>query len=125
MIDGEPVGLLWLIDETSQFVTAGVLEEKCVLFPHEETRSDIRHFIQSKGVDDGPLSYRCLQRALRTKVLGHPISSNDAERAVGGGQHAKQKYGHATREDHLAGTLTALLNDTRPDQKEAACEYAK
>jgi hypothetical protein len=113
-----------LVDWVTGLVDSEILHTKSVLFPHEKKVADLRIWVENNGEFVGAAGAR-LQVWFKSDIYGHPISSHDAERAVGAGVSIHRRYAHSMFEEKTAGVLAALLDGTRPDHREAACTFEK
>ena len=99
-IDGEVVDLNEVVPLIVQFADAGTLHESSVIFPDEAAVADIREWVAAGELRD-EWGLR-LQTQFKSLILGRPIHSHWAERAVNAASSIVQKCGAHEREDRLS-----------------------
>ena len=120
-VDGEDLDLNDVVPLIVQFADAEELRESSVLFADEDTVADIRLWVAAKGSLGGAPGLR-LQTKFKDLVLGRPMHSHWAERAVNAASSLVQKCGGHEREDRLSNKVSFILNAMRVVMREALGE---
>ena len=119
-IDGEVVDLNEVVPLIVQFADAETLHESSVIFPDEAAVADIREWVAAGELRD-EWGLR-LQTQFKSLILGRPIHSHWAERAVNAASSIVQKCGAHEREDRLSDKVSFIINEMRVLMREAAHE---